>query len=210
MPQPGKMWRHVVVNTLCSWLHGDQRGFRSRHHEIHSSGDYKKPPPKGEHEGLNQWMKKRARKEVQIPRELRNVIGEAFRDYLQANGHRVIAMSVNKTHAHGLAELPSGLAVVKAVIGNAKRTSSRAVKKQMPGEIWSYGGTFKPVDNRDYLESSHDYIIYDQGAEAWTWSFRDKTGAGMFDRQRPPWKRKNSARRGQRVLPTPRIRNEKP
>jgi hypothetical protein len=51
MAQPGMLWRHVIINTFCTWLHSDERGFRSRKHRIHSSGDYRRRPPKGEHAG---------------------------------------------------------------------------------------------------------------------------------------------------------------
>src|SRR5262249_17500638 len=51
MPAEGKLWRHVIISTLNSWLPGDPRGFRAVNHKIHSSGDYKNPPP-GEHAGL--------------------------------------------------------------------------------------------------------------------------------------------------------------
>src|SRR5205814_7189946 len=61
MPRPGMMWRHVVISTRRSWLHGDRRGFRSRGHRIHSSGDYRDPPPQGEHEGLLGYHETRAK-----------------------------------------------------------------------------------------------------------------------------------------------------
>ena len=48
MPRPNKCWWHVTLSTYGSWLPGDQRGFRSRKHKIHSSGDYKNPPPASE------------------------------------------------------------------------------------------------------------------------------------------------------------------
>jgi hypothetical protein len=53
-------WRHIVCNTKCSWLPGDDRGFRSREHRIHSSGDYKNPPPKNEHEGLRRYQEEKS------------------------------------------------------------------------------------------------------------------------------------------------------
>jgi hypothetical protein len=46
------MWRHVIISTRRSWLHGDAREFRSRRHRIHSLGDYRNIPPAGEHAGL--------------------------------------------------------------------------------------------------------------------------------------------------------------
>lgn len=66
MPRPGKRWRFVTVGTLNAWLPGDPRGWRSRHHKRHSSGDYKNPPPPGEHEGLYRYCKQRSGKPVVI------------------------------------------------------------------------------------------------------------------------------------------------
>ena len=72
MPRPGMMWRHVIISTRRSWLHGDGRGFRSRGHRIHSSGDYKDPPPEGEHSGLLEYQRKQcAGKMIKVPRHLR-------------------------------------------------------------------------------------------------------------------------------------------
>jgi hypothetical protein len=52
-------WRMITISTKRSWLPGDQRGFRNRQHRIHSSGDYKNPPPRWEHEGLRRYNEKR-------------------------------------------------------------------------------------------------------------------------------------------------------
>ena len=30
MPDAAKIWRHVIVNTRCTWLHGDERGSFAR------------------------------------------------------------------------------------------------------------------------------------------------------------------------------------
>jgi len=57
MPSPGQRWYHIILNTRGTWLPGDPRGFRSQSHKIHSSGDYKHPPPKGEHAGLHHYSK---------------------------------------------------------------------------------------------------------------------------------------------------------
>ena len=42
-------WFHIMLGSRCSWLHGDARGFRDRKHRLHSTGDYKNPPPSKEH-----------------------------------------------------------------------------------------------------------------------------------------------------------------
>ena len=64
--------------------------------------------------------------------------------------------------------------------------ASRVVVETMPGSIWSAGGTFKPVMDLEHCTNgAHDYIIYDQGIEAWTWSFRDRSDKGRYGRRRP-------------------------
>ncbi|MDB5329326.1 MAG: hypothetical protein JWP03_477 [Phycisphaerales bacterium] len=190
MPRYGHLWRHVIINTLSTWLHGDERGFRSRKHRIHSSGDYKKPPPAGEHEGLHEFHKERARDEVHIDHEDRATIGRAFAKYLMEHGYRVLAVAVTKVHAHALIEVPHGLNEVKKIVGEAKRASSRAVEATMPGNVWSAGGKYKPVMDRAHCEKTHDYILYEQGAEAWTWSFRDRSMVGIYMRRRPALSRR--------------------
>ena len=79
MPTPGKQWRHVVFTTLGSWLPGDPRGFRTREHKVHSSGDYKKPPPNGEHAELFKYSKEITPEKVLLPRHLWRTIGLAIR-----------------------------------------------------------------------------------------------------------------------------------
>jgi hypothetical protein len=69
------IWRHVTISTRSSWLPGDERGWRSRGHKRHSSGNYKKPPPTVEHEGLREYVKKRAMQTVKIPWNLRSRLG---------------------------------------------------------------------------------------------------------------------------------------
>src|SRR5437016_1321530 len=185
MPAPGKKWRHVIINTHSSWLHGDRRGFRSRRHRIHSSGDYKHPPPKGEHEGLYRYQVGKSRPEVHLDCDLRPTIGRALLQRLFDCGHKVLVVAIAKVHGHLLVELPYNIVKVKAIAGDAKRCASRAVKAQLPGTIWARGGTFKPVHAPDHQRSAHDYILYDQGPDAWTWSFRDGSDEGQFRRTRP-------------------------
>src|SRR3954469_2142440 len=100
MPHPGLRWRHIQINTYCSWLKGDQRGFRTKHHEIHSSGDYKNPPPNAEHAGLRRHFEHLKKKEVKTEQVCRPTIGRAILYELRARGIRVLAIAVVKVHAH--------------------------------------------------------------------------------------------------------------
>lgn len=190
-------WRHVTINTKGTWLHGDERGFRSRKHRIHSSGDYKHRPPPREHSGLREYMKHHSGDEVTIPYNLRPTIGRAVVQWFLDNGYRILAIAVGKVHTHSLAELLIDLGVVKQLVGEAKRKSSRAVKNELPGSIWSAGCKPEPVDDQAHQDRSYDYILFEQGADAWTWSFADGTFEGVFNRQRPKNrpKRKNPGRR---------------
>ena len=186
MTDPNMVWRHFVISTLGTWLHGDERGFRSRKHRIHSSGDYRNPPPPDEHAGLHVYQDKRSRPEVALERELRRIVGRAILDYVLDHHYRILALAIGKVHAHGLAELPETLSTVKAIIGEAKRRSSRAIRNQIPGNVWAAGGTFKIVKDDEHLLRGNDCILYEQGREAWTWSFKDRSREGEFGRVRPP------------------------
>jgi hypothetical protein len=185
MPTAGKKWRHVIVNTRSSWLPGDVRGFRNRGHRLHSSGDYRHPPPPEEHEGLYKYNAGHARGEIRLPRELRPIIGKTFRSHFLSCEHCVLAVAVTKVHAHALVELPDNIVRIRAIVGNAKRISSRAVKQVLKGSIWSAGGSYTPVESRGHHRSTFDYILYKQGKGAWTWSCKDGGDEGQFDRMRP-------------------------
>lgn len=173
MPETGKSWRHGIIGTHGSWLPGSPKGWRSRGHRVHSSGDYQQPPPKDEHAGLYRYVLASCPKAVTLPAPLRRVVGEAFVQELNQRGHRVLAIAIAGQHAHFLAELPIEKRAMLAHVGHAKRRSSRAVKRQLPGRVWATGGKFLVVGDEAYQRRVFDYICrhHDQGA--WVWTFRD-------------------------------------
>ncbi len=143
MPTEGKRWRHVVISTLNSWLPGDPRGFRAVDHKVHSSGDYKNPPPLGEHAGLHRYSKEISGEPVVIPEELREKIGTRIRLAMKQLSHRILVISVAATHCHFLVELPDDLKEIRRIVGECKRRASMAVKKQLPGRLWAHDGKYK-------------------------------------------------------------------
>ncbi len=171
MPQPGKRWRHVVISTHSSWLPGDPRGFRSQDHKIHSSGDYKNPPPPGEHAGLHQYSKTISAPAVVIPQECRAIVGGAILKKLQKLDCQVLAGAVAGMHAHFLVELPDDMPTINHVVGQCKTVASHAVREHLPGRVWGRGGKFLPVDDPEHQKNVYHYILRQEGA--WTWSFRD-------------------------------------
>ena len=173
MPTEGKCWRHVIIGTHGSWLPGSPKGWRSRGHRIHSSGDYKQPPPEGEHEGLYRFHLARCPDAITISQDLRPVIGKAFIKELTLHGHEALAIAVSGQHCHVLVELPQNRSEMKSEIGRAKRKSSRAVKGEMPGSVWAAGGKFIVIDSQAYKQRVFEYILRHHQEGAWVWSFRD-------------------------------------
>src|SRR5688500_10158080 len=114
-------WRHVVVGTYRSWDVGDERGFRSRGHRVHSSGDYRKPPPADEHKGLREYHRRHAAPRVGIPEHLRRKILAGFVRKLIELECVVIAASVSRKHAHFLVLMPDDYNKERWIVGKAKQ-----------------------------------------------------------------------------------------
>jgi REP element-mobilizing transposase RayT len=129
-----------------------------------------------------------SRPEVHLSSKLFPIIGKALLRHLTENGHNVLAVAVTKVHVHLLIELPNHLGKMRAIIGRVKQIASRAVRKDLPGAIWARGAKFEPVKSRAHQLRALEYIFYDQGMRAWTWSFRDGSDDGRFGRKRAaPW-----------------------
>jgi len=165
-------WRHVVLNTRNSWLHGDPRGFRDRHHRIHSSGDYHNPPPAGQHAGLHAWYTARAGEKVVFERDSWSRIGLALRQKAKDLDRSILAIAVGPVHVHLVIELPSDLALCRSEIGFCKRAATDAVKDCIRGKLWAQGGSFRVVRDKEHLANSINYVVFKQHP-AWTWNYRD-------------------------------------
>ena len=161
-----------MVNTCCTWLHGDERGFRSRGHRIHSSGDYRNPPPSDEHAGLRGYHERGSRDPVRFDLAIRILILGAFVRKLRLLGHRVIAASVGEKHLHVLAELPHDLDEIRRIMGKCKQRASHAVREALPGSIWSEGGEFKWIKDNAHLHNAYNYIRTKQEPGTVVWSHR--------------------------------------
>lgn len=180
MPLPGRQWWFITLGTAYSWLPGDHRGFRSKDHGIHSSGDYKNPPPEGEHEGLYQYHKKRHPNAVVIPKEARLIVAITITKVIRELGYRVIAVSVSDVHTHIVAELPIDLQEFKKIIGKVKCDSSRAIRKLLPGKVWSRGDDHDLIHTKAHRHNSFIYVKDKQGPWAAVWSC-EGTKEAMLD-----------------------------
>ncbi|HMO26839.1 MAG TPA: transposase [Tepidisphaeraceae bacterium] len=167
-----RAWFHVIVNTRCSWLHGDPRGFRSREHRIHSSGDYRNPPPKGEHAGLHDWHRRRSDAPVILAPDVRAIVIRAFHEKLASLAHRVIAISCGCHHVHLLAELPRDDDLLTRAIGKCKQLASHRLRASIPGNVWSSGFKLQPIRDRSHFENAYQYIRCKQEQGTVVWSHR--------------------------------------
>ncbi len=166
-----------MIGTYCSWLPGDERGFRSKHHKIHSSGDYKHPPPPDEHAGLGTYHRGRHPKHVEIPYAYREQVAQTIAQTLRDLGFVVLIVSVSAKHGHLLAELPVDLSTFNQVIGKCKNKSSRMLKSVLPGRVWARGDKHILVTSRMQRKRTYLYLRDDQGPGAKCWCvkifFRD-------------------------------------
>ncbi|MGB7159227.1 MAG: hypothetical protein WBD40_14255 [Tepidisphaeraceae bacterium] len=169
MPQKGRAWWRVDIGTYCAWLPGDHRGFRSHDHNIHSSGDYKNPPPPEEHEGLRNYHEEHSPDAVEIPRELRLLVATVIAQRLIRLGYRVLVVSCADRHAHIVAELPIDLRAFNKAIGDAKCFSSLAITKWLPGRVWAHDDKHDMLDNRSYQVNAYKYVRNKQGPQAAVW-----------------------------------------
>ena len=170
MPEEGLCWWHVIISTHKSWLPGDPRGFRSRDHKIHSSGDYKNPPPEGEHKPLHDFHRAKVGDPVVIPEEQRETVGRAILEKLRKLKYRVLAISVAATHSHWLVELPEDEKEVRQLVGQCKTKSSHAIREQVPGRVWAGRGKFIPIEDREHQLNTYHYILNQK--DAWIWDFQ--------------------------------------
>ncbi|MFO0864971.1 MAG: hypothetical protein U0744_10020 [Gemmataceae bacterium] len=161
-----------MVSTYRSWLPGDKRGFRSRDHKIHSSGDYKEPPPLDEHAGLRAFHAKDGSKVV-IPFDVKELLGRKILAKFEKLDLRINAVSVSSTHSHWLAELPADRTEAKRVVGEIKAIAGQAVRKLIPGGIWARGAKLTPVDAPRYQRNVYFYIIRQD--DAWVWGINHQT-----------------------------------
>jgi REP element-mobilizing transposase RayT len=166
-------WRHIIINTHGTWLHGDPRGFRSREHRIHSSGDYKNPPPADEHAGLYRYQLEHSRPPVELPKVCWQAVGQAILKNLATQNCRTAIIAVTPTHVHHLTEIPDDPARIRELVGWEKRFATRAARALLPSlkdvELWAEGEAVHIVDSEEHYVSARNYIRTEQGSDAWIW-----------------------------------------
>ncbi len=171
LQHPWNGWYHCMGHTYGTWLPGDPRGFRTRHHRRHVDGDYKSPPPKGKYEGLHRYSKSlMGRPAVCLGADHRPLIAGLLVESLMRRKINVVIACVGSVHFHILARISDCWA--DHWIGIAKKESSHFAKEAGGGAIggvWAAGGKCQPIANRQHQLATARYI-WDhrmEGAAVW-------------------------------------------
>jgi REP element-mobilizing transposase RayT len=162
MPRAWNAWYHCTANTYGTWLHGDTRGWRSRHHRDHVDGDYHRPPPPGKYDALQRHARSlMPRPPVHLNRDLLHPTLAAVIQKLQEQRTEIVIASLDDHHLHILARFPSHNP--REVIGLAKKHASHILRsaavRTSPGGIWAKRSKALPIQDRTHQVRVVGYIL---------------------------------------------------
>jgi REP element-mobilizing transposase RayT len=174
MPKAWNNWYHVTVHTYGSWLRGDPRGWRARHHREHVEGDYKKPPAAGVYDRLHARSQTLMKRDpVQIAHKLRGIVVISVVEKLQEDGVQIIVAAVDSSHLHLLARFDDHRP--KHWVGRAKKNASHVLRQQSlrdeEGGLWAKHSYAAPIVDRRHQVKTFQYILAHAQRGAAVWRF---------------------------------------
>ena len=166
-------WYHVIGTTYGTWLHGDKRGWRSRHHRQHVDGDYKSPPAAGKYDKLAEHAQRQMKKPaVHLTKPQQRIACLAIAEYLVFLETNPLIVSQNHEHFHILARFVGNNP--KWLVGLAKREATRRLARGgFTGRTWAKDSGPKPIQNRQHQLRVFGYIREHREQGAVVWDFRD-------------------------------------
>ncbi|MCC6909856.1 MAG: hypothetical protein IT430_18125 [Phycisphaerales bacterium] len=189
---PWNNWYHCMGHTYGSWLRGDERGWRARHHREHVDGDYRRPPAAeafASQRRLSRALLKRP--PVVLSPAQREAACAAMGEKLIALDAQVVELCVGATHFHVLVRFANwqspGMAipglcranslqdgrdpVPRHVMGMAKKHAAFALRDcGIVGGAWATRSKMEPVRSRAHQLEVVAYIRRhaDEGAAIWS------------------------------------------
>ena len=171
MGSPWNNWYHCTEHTYGTWLRGDPRGWRARHHREHVEGDYKNPPPKGTYDELFEHSKSLMKRDpVRIQKDRRTFVLNCIVEKLQEKGIEVLIACLDGTHLHVIAQFPDH--DPRHWMGMAKKHAShmcRSMPDYPEGGLWAKRGLPKPIGDEGHLLNARDYILDHRRKDAAIW-----------------------------------------
>lgn len=187
MDEPGS-WYHCIAGTYGSWLYGDERGFRTRHHRQHVDGDYRHPPPPGQYAHVQRASRASMRGEAVVlgPQE-RLVVCRTLARALLDYGVELAEISVGGQHVHLAGCFPAELIhsplnlltdgrapVPRHLLGRAKRSAAMALGKTgsrpAGGHLWAKRSKIEPIRDTAHQRAVVQYIRRHKQKGAVLWS----------------------------------------
>jgi REP element-mobilizing transposase RayT len=168
---PWNDWYHCMGHTYGTWLPGDPRGFRTRHHREHIEGDYRHPPPKGKYAARYEHAKNLMKRDpVYLTIEQRLLVVRLLVESLQRKNFDVPTACVTDVHFHLLARFPDHNP--RHWIGIAKKESSHFAKQHdlgAEGGLWAVRTKSLPLNDRSHQLNAAKYIFDHrvQGGAVW-------------------------------------------
>lgn len=153
-------WYHIMGHTYGTWLPGDPKGFRTRHHREHVEGDYKNPPPKGKYDKIWQRSKDLMKRDpVHLsPEQRQRAVDEFVRSFHKWNIPLHI-ISIDRIHLHALAQVIDRKP--RHYTGLAKKECSAYMKQDNlapGGGLWAVRCKCLPIASAAHFASVTGYI----------------------------------------------------
>src|SRR5947209_333889 len=103
---PWNDWYHIMCHTYGTWLPGEAKGFRTRHHREHVSGNYRNPPLAGFYSTRLEHSKNlMTRAAVQLDKaQQRRAVEEIVKSFAKW-GIELQALCIDRIHLHALSKV---------------------------------------------------------------------------------------------------------
>jgi len=174
---PWNDWYHVTIHAYGAWLRGDARGWRTRDHQEHVDGDYKRPPAKGKFDRLLKQSKSLMKREaVNFDLDIQEFVLRAVVDRLSDNNVEVIVACADSKHLHVLGKFRDHRP--RHWVGLAKKHASHLARqsglRHEAGGLWGKKCGVKPINDRGHQVNVFHYILdhRDEGAIVWHFDMR--------------------------------------